>query len=333
MTTIDETTRGAPARGRVPRVGPRRAAVLGLAPLLLLGACGKSEEPARPTALAAAPAAPAAAKPAPRAAAPARPEDALPAPRCPSRAGASLPGPDIVGLKLGMGFDEALNHARCALPDGVFGISNRWFQQMRTGSTALQNQGFTIQRGDTSDCDFRKLGDAQKCGLGRRVWDHVGEAISVATPGLDGRQVVLGIWRQQHWKPGEMPSRESVLQALRDKYGREGELLDTLHGTVSWRHDAAGNPLTRSDPRFQECFGIRARPGTQAWREGCGLSISADLVPPRDNPQLVQSLFVGIAHQERLLAAGDAMQAELDRLDAERRAAEVQRAAGAKPKL
>jgi hypothetical protein len=319
--------RGAPSWRTEMPLGPSQAAALGLA--LLLAACGKSDEPTRP----AAPAAATAAAKAPRAAAPARPEDTLPAPRCPSRAGANLPGPDVIGLKLGMGFDEALNHARCAMPEGAFAVTPRWFQQLRTGSTVLQNQGFTIQRGETSDCDYRKFGDAQKCGLGRRVWDHVAEAISVATPGLDGRQVVLGLWRQQHWKPGEMPSRDAVLQALRDKYGREGELRNDPHGTVSWRYDAAGNPLARGDALFEACHGIRARPGTQAWREGCGLSISADLVPPRDNPQLVQSLYVGIAHQERLLQVGDTMQAELDRLDAERRAAEVQRAAGAKPKL
>jgi|GEM_PF-607701 len=323
---------------RVSSHGAPTAAATGLALsglllcTLVLSACSGGDKPAQPAAsvrpTAAAPAGVPKAK-----AAPARPQDSLPAPKCPSNAGARHPGPDIVGLKLGMSFDEALNHARCALPDGVVGISNRWFQQMRTGSTALQNQGFTVQRGDTSDCDYRKIGDAQKCGLGRRVWDHVAEAISVASPGVDGRQVVIGIWRQQHWKPGEMPSRESVLQALRDKYGREGELLDTLHGTMSWRYDSAGQPLARADPRFQECFGIRARPGTQAWREGCGLSISADIVPARDNPQLVQSLFVGIAHQERLLATGEAMQAELDRLDAQRRAGEVEQAAGAKPRL
>lgn len=327
MTTMKQTSRGAPSWRTEMPLRPCQAAALGLA--LLLSGCGKSDQPTKPAAPAAATAA---AKPA-RTAALARPEDTLPAPRCPSSAGANLPGPDVIGLKLGMGFDEALNHARCAMPDGAFALTPRWFQQLRTGNTVLQNQGFTIQRGDTSDCTFRKLGDAQKCGLGRRVWDHVAEAISVATPGLDGRQTVLGLWRQQHWKPGEMPSRDAVLQALRDKYGREGELRNDPHGTVSWRHDAAGNPLARSDPQFQACQGIRARPGTQTWREGCGLSISADLVPPRDNPQLVQSLYVGIAHQERLLQVGDAMQAELDRLDAERRAAEVQRSAGAKPKL
>jgi hypothetical protein len=266
--------------------------------------------------------------------APARPEDSLPKARCPSKASGKLSGPDIVGLTLGMSFDDALNHARCALPDGVIGFSPRWFQQMRTGSVTLEKQGFTIQRGDTSECVYRKIGDAAKCGLGRLAWDHVDEMIFVASPGLDGLQTVVGVWRQQNWKPGEMPSREAVLNALRSKYGREGELTDQQHGTISWRYDTEGLPLRGSDPTFRQCYGITARPGgTQQWREGCGLSITADLVPPRDNPELVQSLHVGMLHQEDLLRYGDAMQAELDRLDAERRRVEVDRASGAGPVL
>jgi len=263
-----------------------------------------------------------------------RPEDNLPKAKCPSKAGDKLGGPDIVGLKLGMTFDDALNHARCAMEDGVIGFNNRWFQQMRTGSTQLEKQGFSIQRGDTSECVFKSLGDAQKCGLGRRVWDHVAEVISVASPGIDGRQTVVGIWRTQNFKPGEMPSRDAVLAALRDKYGKEGELRDDPHGTVSWRYEPGGAPLSKSDPQFNACYGITARPGgSQAWREGCGLSITADLVAPRDNPQLVQSLHVGMAHQENLMNAGDTMQAELDRIDAERRKSEVDNAAGSAPKL
>lgn len=262
-----------------------------------------------------------------------RPEDNLPKAKCPSKAGDTLPGPDIVGLKLGMSFDDALNHARCAMPDGVIGFNPRWFQQMRTGSVQLEKQGFTIQRGETSECVFKSLGDAQKCGLGRRVWDHVDEVISVGSPGVDGRQTVIGIWRTQNWKPGTMPSREAVLGALRDKYGREGELTDNPHGTVSWRYDTAGEPLTKSNPLFDQCHGIRARAGSLSWREGCGLSIAAYLVPPRDNPELVQTLHVGIAHQENLLRYGDDMQAELDRLDAERRRQEVDKAATSAPKL
>jgi hypothetical protein len=265
---------------------------------------------------------------------PTRPEDELPKARCPSKAGASLPGPDVVGLKLGMSFDEALNHARCAMPDGVIGFSPRWFDRMQMHGIALEKQGFTIQRGETSECVFRQLGDAAKCGLGRRVWDHVDETIRVASPGLDGRQTVVGLWRQQNWKPGQMPSRDAVLNALREKYGREGELRDEQYNTVSWRYDAAGQPLQSSDPQFQQCYGISARAdGSQAWREGCGLSITADLIPPRDNPDLVQTLHVGMVHQENLLRYGDAMQAELDRLDAERRSAEVARGSGAAPTL
>lgn len=308
---------------------PNRPALLSIAltAALFAAGCGGSDAPPKI----------AAASPAPAAAgnkASTRPEDNLPDARCPSKAGAALPGPDIVGLKLGMSFDEALNHARCAMDDGVIGFTPRWFQQMRTGSTVLRNQGFTIQRGDTAECVFKSLGDAQKCGLGRRVWEHVDELISVAAPGIDGRQTVVGIWRTQNWKPGAMPSRASVLQALRDKYGREGELTEQPSGTVSWRYDTAGEPLSKASPQFTQCYGISARHnGSQAWREGCGLSISADLIPPRDNPQLVQTLYVGMAHQQQLIDYGDAMQAELDRLDAARRQSEVDAASGSAPKL
>lgn len=293
-----------------------------------VGGCGRDEEPA---AVAASPAA--RSKPGkPPEAASTRPEDDLPKARCPSKAGASLSGPDIIGLKLGMSFDDALNHARCAMPDGVLGFVPRWFQQLRTGNATLEKQGFTIQRGETSECVIRSLGDASKCGLGRLVWNHVDEQVFVASPGLAGRQTVVGIWRQQHWKPGEMPSRDAVLNALRAKYGREGELTSQQHGTLGWRYDTTGNPL--SGDGFQQCYGIAARAGSsQAWREGCGLSITADLVPPRDNPDLVQSLYVGMANQEQLLDYGEAMQAELDRLDAERRRAEVDRSAGSAPAL
>lgn len=304
----------------------RLALTCTLAALALAG-CGKPDAQGTPAATASSPSKSARSGPA-------RPEDELPKPRCPSHAGAKLPGPDVVGLKLGMGFDAALNHARCAMPDAVVGFQPRWFQQLQTGATTLEKQGFTLQRGDTSECVFRQLGDAAKCGLGRRVWDHVDEMISVATPGLDGRQTVVAIWRSQNWQPGEMPSRDTVQKALRDKYGPEGEFADGQRARMSWRHDTAGEPLRASNPLFQRCYGINARAdSSQRWSEGCGLSITAELVAPRDNPGLVQSLHVGMAHQENLLNYGEAMQAELDRLDAERRRTEVQNASGAAPTL
>ncbi len=314
---------------RGARTAPSRlTAVLGAA--CLVAACGDAPSPGP----AVAPGTPASVQAVKTAkASPAGPEDALPPPRCPPVTRPGGTGPDIVGLRLGMPLDEALNLARCALPDGVLSLQPRWFQQLRTGSVTLGNQAFAIQRGETSPCEFRKLGDAMKCGPGRRVWHHVDELVSVAAPGLDGRQAVAGIWRQQHWKAGEMPAREAVLQALRDKYGREGALRDDPHGTLAWRNAVDGTPLAAGDPRFEACAGIRARPGSQHWREDCGLSISADVVPARDNPQLVQSLYVGMAHQARLLQIGDAMQAEIDRLEAARQAGELQRAAGATPRL
>lgn len=317
----------------LPRPRPARpcppslaGAALAAAALLLAGCGDKKAEPEPPK--------PAAAKPAPTRTAAARPEDSLPAPRCPPPASTAPAGPDVVGLRLGMGFDEALNHARCQMPGAVLAVSPRWLQQVRSGGITLEKQAFTIQRGEARDCDFRKLDELQRCGLGNRLWTHVAELIHVATPGAPGDQAVAGLWREQHWKPGEMPSRSAVIEALREKYGREGQLTRQPHGTMSWRHDAAGQPLAASHPQFNACYGITARhAGHQSWREDCGLSISVDIVPPRDNPELVQSLFVAIVHQRGLLEIGDAMQARLDRMDAARRASEVQKAGGNAPRL
>lgn len=298
--------------------------------VVLLAACGE-----RPSTKAAPPppTPAAAAKPAGQQA-PARPEDTLPRPQCPPRASAAPPGPDIVGLRLGMGLDEALNHARCALPGAVVGFSPRWFQQLQPGRTVLSQQMFTVQRGDTAECSFKQLGDAQKCGLGRRQWLHIDEQIVAAAPGLPGRQGVLAVWRQQHWKPGEMPTREAVLAALREKYGPPSATTTQQHGSVVWRRDTAGRLLTPAEPLFEQCHGPAARAtSSQAWREGCGLTVTADLVPARDNPQLVQSLFVGLMDQTAMFRAGETLQAELDRLEAERRADELRQAGGQAPKL
>lgn len=302
-----------------------RCAGLSVALSLCLTACGDAKPPASTPSPSAA---------APRPAAVPRPEDQLPAPQCPPRATTAAAGPDIVGLRLGMGFDEALNHARCAVQDGTVGFSPRWYPQLRPGRVVLERQMFTVQRGDTVDCSFRQLGDAQKCGLGRREWRHIDEQITVAAPGLPGRQTVQALWRQQHWKPGQMPSRDAVLTALRDKYGPESALRSDQHGTVVWRQDAAGRRLVPPDPRYDQCHGPAARAtSSQGWREGCGFTVTADLVPPRDNPALVQSLYVGLMHQEQLLRHGDALQAELDRVEAERRRSELQQAGGNTPKL
>lgn len=300
--------------------------------LALLAACGERAPPATPPPP---PTQAAAAKPAGRA--PARPEDELPRPQCPPRASTAPAGPDIVGLRLGMGLDEALNDARCALPEAVVGFSPRWFQQLQPGRTVLARQMFTVQRGETTACSFKQLGDAQKCGLGRREWLHVDEQIVAAAPGLPsqpGGQVVRALWRQQHWKPGQMPAREAVLAALREKYGPPSATTAQQHGTVVWRRDTAGRLLTPAEPLFEQCYGPAARASSsQAWREGCGLTVIADLVPARDNPQLVQSLFVGLMHQEAMFRAGVALQAELERLEAARRADELRQAGGQAPKL
>jgi len=60
------------------------------------------------------------------------PSDGLPAPHCPARSDASLGGPDVIGLKLGMARADALDHARCLNKDTFVAFEGNWIQGLRT---------------------------------------------------------------------------------------------------------------------------------------------------------------------------------------------------------
>jgi len=85
----------------------------------LLAACGDSSppKPALPAKMAAK--------------APERPSDGLPEPKCPGKIDRALSGPDVVGLKLGMPRDDALNFARCLNKETLVAFEGAWIQGLR----------------------------------------------------------------------------------------------------------------------------------------------------------------------------------------------------------
>jgi hypothetical protein len=301
----------------MPKLGPVLTAAL---MAMLLAACGKSAEP---------PAQPAA-KPAAKPTTTARNE--LPPPRCPARSDAALQGPDIVGLRLGMRAADALDAVRCTRADAVLSFGGPWIQQINSYGLKLERQSFEARVGDTAPCSYKNFSEMEKCGPGGVVWKHVAELIHVATPGVPGQETVQGIWRTQRFQEGAMPQAQAVVQALLDKYGPPQLRQDVAGGQVllQWLADAQGRPLQPGTRAFSECQGVQARPdAAQRWTEGCGLSLAAQLVPPRSNPALVQEVHVGLLHQQQLFAFGQRFQAQLQALDQARRQKEVDAARGA----
>lgn len=263
-------------------------------------------------------------------------------PKCPAKTNAALTGPDIAGLKLGMTRDEALAVVNCHAPDALIQSDANWFDRrtLNAYQTTLENQAFTAQSGETSECNYRTYDDMQRCGMGNRVWDHVSETIRVATPGLPGRETVVGVWRTQNFREGEMPAVETVTGALAEKYGpfqnrtvtpvRNNLWSDRIE--LTWIGGVEdGAPLSEVDPAFRQCaYNVHARPGDgQIWRDGCGMSIRVMLLTPRTNPDVVGEFHIGMMHQGDLYAYGEALQAELEAIEQKRRRDELDRAKSA----
>lgn len=270
--------------------------------------------------------------------------DAAPAKvKCPAKVDKSLTGPDIVGLKLGMTQAMALNVIQCHMPDALITYDNEWFNRnaLNTGAMRLENQMVKARTGETSACNYSSYDGMQKCGDGNRQWDFTAEQITLATPGIPGNQTVLGVWRSQYWKEGEMPALAGVVAALTEKYGpyqREEGRDAGYYGYVheySWVTDSAGNVLSEAHPMMIQCSnGVHGRGEEgQSWTNGCGLSITAMVRTFRTNPDVVEELSIGMMDQTAMFEYGDAFQAQIDEAEAKRKADELENAQSTKVKL
>ena len=291
-----------------------------LAALAVVAGCGDSQPP-KP----ALPAKTVAAK------TPDKPSDGLPPPNCSVKVDPALPGPDVVGLKLGMPREDALNFARCLNKETFVSFEGTWIQGLRTYGIKIAPQAFSAQVGETRPCKYSSMDEMNKCGVGNRAWTHVAEKITVVSPGVPGREKVLGIWREQHFKPGEMPAAESLLPALVQKYGPPQVKQQSGNSwmRLDWLQDAAGTPIEQGQ-RGPSCRSISPRGSeSHSWSDACGLTITAMIVLDPANPLMAKELNVGMLDQQQLYRVGKSLQAELQAMEQQRRQQEAEQGKGA----
>jgi len=299
-----------------------------LAAALAVVACGKSE-PARP---ALPPKAAAAAK------APYKPSDGLPPPNCSAKADGSPGGADIVGLKLGMARVDALDHARCLNKDTFVSFEGVWIQGLRSYGVKLAPQVFVAHVGENRPCKHDVLDETSRCDAGGRAWTYLAEKITVISPGVPGGEKVLGIWREQHFKAGEMPTAQSLVPALVKKYGDPQITQQHTNNWVrlDWLQDASGAALVQGRPGGPSCRTIAPRGNeSHSWSDACGLTITALIVLNPENPQVASELNIGMVNQRELYRVGASLQAQLEAMEQQRRQHEADqgKAAAANVKL
>lgn len=256
---------------------------------------------------------------------------------CRPRATDPSAGPDIAGLQLGMSRDDAVNQVRCRLPEAQVQMEASFLSDMRATSVTLGDQAFVAQSGDSEPCDYRR-GGWMNCGMGNQKWSFVEEWIKVATPGMPGHESAFAIWRTQRFREGQMPSIKAVMTALREKYGDFHERPDPpqyYRTKLMWARDTEGESIAEVNPIFEQCVGGVNAEGVswQTWREGCGLTIKAEIEINSQNPDLATALHVVLMDQQKLFLLGDAMQEAITGLERQRRDAEARKGDASKVDL
>lgn len=243
------------------------------------------------------------------------------------------PVDDVVGVRPGLSFDEARNLVLCSDEMLVAQEGGRAFNIQTYGATL--RHGFTARYAEaekSSEQIMKEMQDDFMARSGNAVRQDMqpGQAKwYVATMGLPGQERVIAVAREEWFAEGKNPTVDSVVQAVIGKYGPPGLNQEQNYGHrwVRWTYDPRGRPVTETSPLYSQCQGISSPDGGTSFSPDCGLVVEARVQPLQSNPQLAQSLQVGVIDQavgyQAIVSTEQALQAG----DAARKAREVSEAA------
>lgn len=319
---------------------------LGMAVLLAggLAACGKADEPAAKAVAAAKPNAAGQGAASPEQVA----KDARSEVKCPAKIKSAAratgaPIDDVLGVRPGMGYDEAANAVLCThellvmQTDITRGFNLKTYgQNLRHGFGARFAEPrveWTAKRAQAESLDqmLARSGNAARDDMkpGQAKW-------YVGTMGLPGQERVINVAREERFETGASPTIASVEQALLNKYGPPTKQQNNQgQRYITWSYDLAGRLVTQGAPLFNRCSGNASPNGGVSLSPDCGTVVTAIVAPLRDNPDLALSLQVGVVDQAGGYQLITTTEQALAQADQQRRAKETANATknAAAPKL
>ena len=308
-----------------------------------LAACDKANE-ARPAVP------PAKAKPAGQGAATAEQvaRDARADVSCPAKnksgpRAADAPVDDVIGVRPGMGYDEAANAVLCTHDllvtqlDITRGFNLKTYgQKLRHGFGARFAEPrveWTAKHAQAESLDqmLARSGNAARDDMkpGQAKW-------YVGTMGLPGQERVINVAREERFEAGASPTIASIEQALLKKYGPPTKQQNNQgQRYITWSYDPAGRLVTQGAPLFNRCSGNASPNGGVNLSPDCGTVVTAIVLPLRENPELALSLQVGVVDQAGGYQLVTGTEQALAQADQQRREQETAKAAknAAPPKL
>ena len=314
--------------------------------VLLVGALAACEKPNEPR-----PAAPVAkAKPAGQGAATAEQvaKEARADVRCPAKNKSALrasgaPVDDVLGVRPGMGHDEAVNAVLCTHDLLVMQLDiTRGFNIKTYGQKPRHGFGarfaeprveWTAKRAKIESMDdiVARSGNAARDDMkpGQIKW-------YVGTMGLPGQERAINVAREERFETGASPTIASVEQALLKKYGPATKQQNNNgQRYITWSYDLTGRLVTHGAPLFNRCSGNASPNGGVNLSPDCGTVVTAIVMPLRDNRELALSLQVGVVDQAGGYQLVTGTEQALAQADQQRREQETAKAAknAAPPKL
>ena len=253
------------------------------------------------------------------------------------------PVDDVLGVRPGLSYDEALNAVLCthdllvAQADITRGFNiQTQGQKLRQGFAARFAEPrveWSAKRAKIESMDeiVARSGNAARQDMkpGQAKW-------FVGSMGLPGQERVINLPRDEWFEAGANPTIASIELALATKYGKPTKRQNSNgQHYFTWSYDPANRQITETSPLFNRCGGS-ASPGAGVnLSPDCGTVVSALILPLRENPDLAASMQVGVVNQAGGYELVTATEQGLQQAEQQRRAQETAKAAknAAAPKL
>jgi hypothetical protein len=220
---------------------------------------------------------------------------------------------DVLGIKIGMGIDEARQKIHAALGDKItetfetkLAYPGGPFLRVRYRA----NNGEAITAGPATSVEdmmnrayqFRSMEPTQ-------TWKGLTEKIVLYLDGLPDHEVVTAIGRGHLFPENQRPPIDQITKPLRQKYGLAPTSILNKQTVFDWDFDQHGKLLTSHSPFYDdsECplqAGVsdidltRQDPlNGMSVDDRCGSNIEAVITPSPTNPLLVKSVIIAMVDQ------------------------------------
>ena len=254
----------------------------------------------------------------------------------PPRAG-DAPVDDVLGVRPGLTYEEAINVVLCSEKLLVavdekgrgFDLKVPQPQSVRQGFSARMAEPHVVKTGQQIVQEMQRDAMARGANALREDLKPGQMKWFVATMGVPGKEAVLSAAREERFAADQPQSVENVTAALVKKYGTPTRLqraADTQLPLIRWAYDPAGRLITEASPLFGKCMGTTDPNGSVNLSPECGVVVQAMLIPQKANPDLVDRMQVGVVDQAGGYRLINETERALGQEDQQRRAQEVAKA-------